>query len=69
MTEERPTFNMSDLKKLYASNSADEMAIDLCFTGRKAFVKPMKVRDKKDILKAIESKDEKLIQKVFDDIV
>ncbi len=69
MSDDKPSFNLADLKKLYASQSGDEMAIDLCFSGRKAFVKPMKVKDKKDILKAIESKDEKLIQKNFDDIV
>lgn len=69
MSDEKPSYNLADLKKFYATSSGDEMAIDLCFTGRKAFVKPMKVRDKKDILKAIESKDEKLIQKNFDDIV
>ena len=69
MSDDKPSFNMMDLKKLYATKSGDELAIDLCFSGRKAFIKPMKVRDKKDILKAIESKDEKLIQKNFDDII
>jgi hypothetical protein len=69
MSDDKPSFNATDLKKLYATPSGDELAIDLCFSGRKAFIKPMKVRDKKDILKAIESKDEKLIQKNFDDII
>jgi hypothetical protein len=69
MSDDKPSFNLTDLKKLYATPSGDELAIDLCFSGRKAFIKPMKVRDKKDILKAIESKDEKLIQKNFDDII
>jgi hypothetical protein len=69
MSDDKASFNFSDLKKLYATPSADEMAIDLCYTGNKAFVKPMKVRDKKDILKSIESKDEKLIQRVFDEII
>lgn len=69
MSDDKPSFKPSDLKKLYATQSGDEIAIDLCFTGRKAYIKPMKVRDKKDILKAIESKDEKLIHKNFDDII
>lgn len=69
MSDDKPSFNLTDLKKLYATSSGDELSIDLCYSGRKAFVKPMKVKDKKDLLKAIETKDEKLIQKNLDDIV
>lgn len=63
-------FNISDLKKIQVESSSNaEFSVNLCYSGRKAFVRPLKIKDKKDLLKAIESKDEKLVQKILDDII
>lgn len=65
---DKPSFSLNDLKKIQ-SQSNFEFSVDLCFSGRKAFVRPLKIKDKKDLMKAIESKDEKLIQKNLDLII
>lgn len=65
---DKSTFTLSDLKKVQAESNF-EFSIDLCYSHRKAFVRPLKIKDKKELMKAIESKDEKLIQKVLDEIV
>jgi len=69
MSDDKPSLSINDLRKIYATNAGDELAIDLCYSHHKAFIKPMKVRDKKDLLKAIESKNEKLVQSNLDEIV
>lgn len=69
MSDDKPSLSINDLRKIYATNAGDELAIDLCYSHHKAFIKPMKVKDKKDLLKAIESKNEKLVQSNLDEIV
>lgn len=65
---DKPLFSLGDLKKVQAASNF-EFSVDLCYSKRKAFVRPLKVKDKKELMKAIETKDEKLIQKVLDEIV
>lgn len=60
---------LDQLQKLQATQSSAHMEVDLCYSGEKAFVKPLKVNDKKEVLKAIESKNEALVNKVFDNIL
>jgi transcriptional regulator of NAD metabolism len=65
----KKTFNITDLKRIYATKSADQFTVKLCYSKRDIFVKPLKVKDKKDVLKAIENKNETLINKTFDEII
>ncbi|MCS7316906.1 MAG: hypothetical protein NZZ41_01100 [Candidatus Dojkabacteria bacterium] len=65
---DKPFFDIKDLKKVQSDHHF-EFSVDLCYSGRKAFVRPLKIKDKKELLKAIESKDEKLVQKVLDEII
>jgi hypothetical protein len=64
-------FGLADLKKLYAnaSSAAPHMEIKLCYSGELVYIKPLKVRDKKDILKAIESKNDNLLNRILDDLI
>lgn len=66
---DRPSFNISDLKKLYATSSNAENSTKLCYSQKEVLIKPMKVKDKKEVLKAIESKKENLINKALDNII
>lgn len=65
-------FSLADLKKQIAlstnSNSPD-LEITLCYSGRTVLVKPLKVKEKKELLKSLESKNEMLINRVLDDII
>lgn len=65
---DKPLFSIGDLKKIQATSNF-EFSVDLCYSKRKAFVRPLKVKDKKELMKAIETKDEKLVQKVLDEII
>ena len=69
MSEERTGFDIKDLKKLYASNSSPETTVKLCYSQKEVGIRPMKVKDKKEILKAIESKKENIINKALDNII
>lgn len=66
---DRPGFDIKDLKKLYATNSSPETTVKLCYSDQEVFIRPMKIKDKKEILKAIESKKENLINKALDEII
>jgi len=66
---DRPTFSLSDLKKMYATKSSPENAIKLCYSQKEVFVKPLKIKDKKEILKSIESKNETIINKALDEVI
>lgn len=66
---DRPNFSLTDLKKMYATKSAPENAIKLCYSQKDVFVKPLKIKDKKEILKAIESKNETIINKALDEVI
>jgi hypothetical protein len=66
---DRPTFSLVDLKKAYATKSSPENAVKLCYTQKEVFVRPLKIKDKKEILKAIESKNETIINKALDEVI
>jgi hypothetical protein len=66
---DRPTFSASDLKKLLATKSSPENVVKLCYSQREVYIKPIKIKDKKEILKSIETKNEVVINKAFDDIL
>lgn len=64
--------SLSELKKQIAINSntnSPDLEIELCYSKRIVLVKPLKVRDKKELLKSLEGKNEILINKVLDDII
>ena len=60
---------VDQLMKLEATSSAAHMEVELCYSRRKAFIKPLKVIDKKELLKAMENKNENLVNRVFDNIL
>jgi hypothetical protein len=66
---DRPTFSLADLKKVYATKSSAEQTIKLCYSQKEVYVKPLKIKDKKEVLKAIETKNEIIINKALDDII
>jgi hypothetical protein len=68
---EKSFFTVDDLRKIQASakTEAEELPIELSYNRKQAFIKPLKVKDKKSLMKAIETKNEKLIHKLFDNIV
>ncbi len=63
--------NLADLKKMYATRdqSAAHMEIKLCYSGKNVYVRPMKVKDKKDILKAVETKNDTVLNRLLDELV
>jgi hypothetical protein len=63
------SFNIKDLRRLYADSSAAGSEIELCYSREKVLVKALKIKDKKELLKAIESKNENAINKSLDDII
>lgn len=63
-------FSIADLRKQIATNDHQpDMEITLCYSGRTVLVKPLKVKQKKELLKSLESKNEILINRVLDDII
>lgn len=60
---------LEDLQRLQATKSTAHMEIELCYHKSKVFVKPLKVNDKKEVLKAMESKNDVLVNKCFDNIL
>lgn len=63
-------FSVADLRKQIAVNDHQpDMEITLCYSGRTVLVKPLKVKEKKELLKSLESKNEILINRVLDDII
>lgn len=71
--DEMPSINVisvDDLKSaIAASTGTAHMDIELCYCGKQAKIRPLKTEDKKELLKAMESKTESLINKCFDDII
>lgn len=61
--------SIEQLQQLQSSSSSAHMEVELCYSGKKAFIRPLKVVDKKEVLKAIENKNEVLVNKVFDEII
>ena len=62
--------SVADLKKIYAqSTTTAQMDIELCYSRKHILVKPLKVKDKKELLKSIESKNEIIVNTVLDDII
>jgi len=62
--------SVSDLKKLYSQSTiAAQMDIELCYSRKHILVRPLKVKDKKELLKSIESKNEIIVNGVLDDII
>ena len=61
--------NIKDLRKLYSENTAAQQQLDLCYTKEKVLVKPLKIKDKKELLKAIESKNENSVNRILDNII
>jgi hypothetical protein len=65
-------FSAADLKKQMAisvGTHSPQLEVILCKSGRSVLVKPLKVREKKELLKALESKSEIIINKALDDIL
>lgn len=65
-------FSIADLKKQIAittNTNSPDLEITLCYSGRNVLVKPLKVKEKKELLKSLESKNEILINRVLDDII
>jgi hypothetical protein len=63
------SFNIKDLKKIYADNTAPQNEIELCYSREAVLVKALKIKDKKELLKAVETKNESAINKVLDNII
>lgn len=62
----------SDFKKKYSIDQSKEIpqgAVTLPSNGTKATIRPMKVKEQKDFLKAFEKKDEFLLNEAFDRIL
>lgn len=71
MSEDKPSFSLDDLRKAQAqSKDLSEQQLDLCFhIGKKAYISPLKIKDKKNLLKSMETEDQHLVQKNFDQII
>lgn len=64
------TISVADLKKAYSQSViSNQMAIELCYSRKTILVRPLKVKDKKELLKSIESKNEMIVNAVLDDII
>jgi hypothetical protein len=65
--------SVADLKKAYAQASqgvdAEQMTIELCYSRKTILVKSLKTKDKKELLKSIEGKNEIIINSVLDRII
>jgi hypothetical protein len=61
--------SVADLKTAISTAGTAHMEIDLCYSGRKAKIKPLKTEDKKELLKSMETKNETLVNKAFDNII
>lgn len=63
-------FGIADLRKAYATQqSTAHIEVVMCYSGIPAYVKPIKIKDKKDILKSIETKNDNLLNRALDDII
>lgn len=62
------SLSLNDLKKRLATNSGDipESVVELPSNKQKATIRPMKVKEQKSILKAIEKRNEYLVNESFD---
>lgn len=63
------TFNINDLRKVYSENNASLHEIELCYSRNPVLIKPLKIKDKKELLKSIESKNESAVNRMLDTII
>lgn len=64
------SISIQDLKKIYSSTTeSSQMEIQLCYSKDSILVRPLKTKDKKELLKSLESKNEIIVNKVLDDII
>ena len=66
------TYNLKDLQEIQGQTNRElsESSVQLCYhLGKCAYVRPLKLKDKKDLLKSMESKNLRLINKNFDQII
>jgi phage FluMu protein Com len=64
------SISIQDLKNLYSKTTeSSQMEIELCYSKETILVKPLKTKDKKELLKSLESKNEIIVNKVLDDII
>ena len=66
------SLSFKDFKKTVVINNnkdAPQASVDLPSNRAKALIRPMKVKDQKDFLKALEKRDEFLINEAFDKIL
>lgn len=62
--------SVDQLNNIYnTTGGTPDSEIELCFSGREVFIKPLKIKDKKDLLKAIETKNEDIVNKKLDEII
>jgi predicted RNA-binding Zn-ribbon protein involved in translation (DUF1610 family) len=66
---DRTPFSITDLKRAFATKSSPEHSVKLCYSQAEVYIKPLKIKDKKEVLKAIESKNEVVINKALDEIL
>lgn len=64
------SINFDQLKNIYnTTGGVPDTEITLCYSKKEVFIKPLKVKDKKDLLKAIETKNEDIVNKKLDEII
>lgn len=67
---EGKTISYDDLKRIFQSkDDVPDTIVDLCFCKRKVKIYPLKVKDKKNILKSLGQGNEDLIDSAFDSII
>lgn len=64
-------FSLADLKNMYATSqqSAPHQEVILCYSKVPVYIKPLKVKDKKDILRSIETKNDNLLNRTLNEII
>lgn len=59
---------LQDIKKAYATK-ASTTEITLCFSGKKVLLRPLRMKDKKEFLKVLESENDVLIDNFIDGLI
>jgi hypothetical protein len=59
---------MQDIKKAYASK-ANTIEVELCYSGKKVLLRPIKMKDKKEFLKVLESEKNEQIDTFIDKLI
>jgi hypothetical protein len=57
-----------DIKKAYVTKTV-ATSINLCYSGKEVFVKPLRMKDKKEFLKCIEQENDDLLDVLIDNII